>query len=93
MNAPVSKAQAEAELVDFVASLTHDPLGFVLGCFDWGSGELSEFDGPDEWQVDTLTKIGEQLKAGEISVQDAVQIAIASGHGIGKSALVSWIIL
>lgn len=93
MSAPVSKAQAEAELVDFVASLTHDPLGFVLGCFDWGVGELSEFDGPDEWQRDTLTKIGEQLKAGDISVQDAVQIAIASGHGIGKSALVSWIIL
>ena len=93
MNAPISKAQAEAELVDFVASLTHDPLGFVLGCFDWGVGELSEFDGPDEWQRETLTRIGDQLKSGEISVQAAVQIAIASGHGIGKSALVSWIIL
>lgn len=93
MSAPVSKAQAEAELVDFVASTSHDPLAFVLGAFEWGIGELSEFDGPDEWQRDTLNNIGQQLAAGEISVQEAVQIAIASGHGIGKSALVSWIIL
>lgn len=93
MSEPVSKAQAEAELVELVASLTHDPLGFVLGCFEWGKGELAKFDGPDDWQREILTDIGEKLRSGEVSVQEAIQIAVASGHGIGKSALVSWIIL
>lgn len=88
-----ASSKANAELIDFIAGFYHDPLGFVLAAFDWGKGELSDFDGPDQWQIDTLNAIGEKLKAGEITVQEAIQIAIASGHGIGKSALVSWIIL
>ena len=91
MSAPRNKVQDE--LIELVASWTHDPLGFVLGAFEWGTGELSEFDGPDEWQRGILATIGERLRAGEISVQEAIQVAVASGHGIGKSALVSWIIL
>lgn len=85
-------SKAELELVDFIAGFTHDPLGFVIAAFDWGEGELAKFKGPDEWQRDVLKEIGAKLKAGA-SVQDAIQIAIASGHGIGKSALVSWICL
>lgn len=73
--------------------MRHDPLGWVLGAFDWGKGELADFDGPDDWQRQTMEIIGEKLRAGEISVQEAIQVAIASGHGIGKSALVSWVIL
>lgn len=88
-----SKAQVEAELIELVASFTHDPLGFVLFAFEWGKGELKDFDGPDDWQRDILTGMGESLRAGELTVQEAIQIAVASGHGIGKSALVSWIIL
>jgi len=33
-----------------------------------------------------------QIKAG-MTVDKAIQIAVASGHGIGKSATVAWIIL
>lgn len=87
------QSNVQLELIEFIAGFHHNPLGFVLAAFEWGKGELSEFDGPDEWQRDILTKIGDQLKAGEIDVQEAIQIAVASGHGIGKSALVSWIIL
>lgn len=74
---------------------THDPLGFVLYAFPWGAGELKEFpDGPDEWQHDVLTEISQKLRSGELSGhEDAIQMAVASGHGIGKSALVSWVIL
>jgi len=88
-----ARAKVEAELIDTMVGYRHDPLGFVLFSFEWGKGELAEFDGPDQWQRETMGTLGEQLRAGEISVQEAVQIAIASGHGIGKSALVSWIIL
>lgn len=86
--------QAEEQLVEDIAGFTHDPLGFVLYAFDWGSGELTKFpDGPDEWARDTLNEIGDKLKAGVITgVSEAIQIAVASGHGIGKSALVAWLI-
>lgn len=45
--------------------------------------------GPDAWQVWVL----EQIKLKHFSVEEALQIAVASGHGIGKSALIAWIIL
>lgn len=59
--------------------------------FPWGEpGTLLENeDGPDDWQVEVL----EALSQGSVNVQEALQIAVASGHGIGKSALVAWILL
>ncbi|MCP4127330.1 MAG: terminase [Gammaproteobacteria bacterium] len=70
----------------------HDPLGWVEYSFPWGSGELANETGPRDWQRDTLISIGEQLKAGADREQ-VIREAIASGHGIGKSALVAWLIL
>lgn len=81
----------EAELIAWAAKFTHDPLGFVMFAFPWGSGELADHQGPDDWQRDELQAIGAKLKAGG-ELGAVVQEAIASGHGIGKSALVSWII-
>jgi hypothetical protein len=83
----------EQELIDAAAEFSTDPLGWVLFSFDWGVGELEKYsEGPDEWQRGILEQIGMKLKAGG-DIQDAIQIAVASGHGIGKSALVAWIIL
>ena len=81
------------EIIEHCALFSRDPLGFVLWAFDWGEGELEGHEGPDTWQIEILRDIGEGLKAGELSISQAVQIAVASGHGIGKSALVAWIIL
>ena len=39
----------KAELIEFIAGFTHDPLGFVVSCFPWGQGELANYTGPDEW--------------------------------------------
>lgn len=75
-----------------MGEFTHDPHGFVQFAFPWGSGELEGKEIRD-WQAEVLIEIGEALKVGAITVQEAVQIAIASGHGIGKSALVAWVIL
>lgn len=69
-----------------------DPLAFVQDCFPWGSGELSADKGPRDWQRDVLVGISNRLQSGD-TVDQAIQIATASGHGIGKSALVSWIVL
>lgn len=75
-------------LAEMLASYTHDPLGFVYAAFPWGEGELADTHAPEAWQADTLRAIGERLRAG-MSVREAV----ASGHGVGKSALVCWLIL
>lgn len=67
-----------------------NPLAFVLEMFPWGEDDspLYEQDGPDTWQVDVLNLLG---KSGDI--EGALRVAVASGHGIGKTALVAWVIL
>ena len=44
------------------------------------------------WQREQLEKIGEQLRAGG-DLGAVIREAIASGHGVGKSAFVAWLIL
>jgi hypothetical protein len=77
------------EISDLVASCHSDPYEFVCIMFPWGEGELEAFQGPDEWQ----TKILKGIRDGLLTVGEAIRIAVASGHGIGKSALVAWIVL
>lgn len=90
MTAPPMKT-AEDRLVMAMAGVSRDPLGFVLLAFPWRETNtiLEKEDGPDQWQRAVLNAI----KDGLITVQDAIRIAVASGHGIGKSALVAWLIL
>lgn len=73
-----------------------DPYGFVMWAFDWGYGELHGFDGPDTWQKEVMDSIGKRVKEAKFNGVDAVdpiRDATASGHGIGKSALTSWLVL
>jgi hypothetical protein len=74
-----------------IAQFTHDPLGYVLFVFPWGTGELSDSTGPRAWQRKVLNEIGEKLKAGA-TAGEVIRKAVASGHGVGKSALVAWLI-
>lgn len=76
-------------LLAWLAACTKDPVAFVLGAFPWGEGTLAKFPGPEGWQLDLLNDI----KAGLLTPNEAIQLATASGHGIGKSALVAWVIL
>jgi hypothetical protein len=77
-------------LVDWLASVSGDPLAYVLGCFPWGEPgtRLAAFTGPEPWQASILQRIRDGL----LTPDKAIQEATASGHGVGKSALVSWII-
>lgn len=72
-----------------MAAFHDDPLGFVRYAFAWGSGDLEGFAGPDAWQAAFLADLGK----GALTAKEAVRLAVASGHGVGKSALVAWIIL
>lgn len=83
------------ELLDGLARYRHDPLGFVLWAFPWGEKgtPLEDMDGPELWQREQLTRIGARLRAGAAENGDVITEDVASGHGIGKSAEVSWLIL
>lgn len=65
-------------------------MGFVLYAYPWGvEGTALEHEaGPDEWQLEVLNDI----KRGVLEKWPAIMEAVASGHGIGKSALIAWII-
>lgn len=70
--------------------LAADPLFWVMQKFPWGQiGQLLAETGPDDWQVEIL----QLVRDGLLDLDEALLIAIASGHGVGKSALVSWLIL
>lgn len=81
----------QTELLIALASFSKDPLGWVYFAFPWGQEgtDLENMTGPYEWQI----KVLEDLRDGLISIEDAIRIARTSGHGIGKSALVAWIVL
>lgn len=78
------------DLITLLAGYSKDPLGFVRWAFPWGEpGELAEQSGPELWQEEILAQLGDGL----IDVEGAIRLARTSGHGIGKSALVAWLIL
>ena len=78
-------SQQEKELAKVASDLRHDPLAFVY--FAWEGVK------PHDWQAEILTEIGDKLKAGEERSFAPILEAVASGHGIGKSCLVAWLIL
>jgi len=85
----------EVDLADQVSEFYDDPLGFVLWAFDWNEGDLEGFDGPDQWQVDLLSDLGEQVDDRDfngVDPVDPIQYAIASGHGIGKGSPCSTVV-
>jgi hypothetical protein len=67
-----------------------DPFTFVQKTFPWGKGELEGHAGPDAWQTNVLRAVAEHKASGST---EALRIAVASGHGVGKSALIAWLIL
>lgn len=81
----------DQRLLEWLAACNKDPLAFVLGAFPWGEPDtlLEKFEGPEDWQRDILI----QIRDGLLNPEEAIQLAVASGHGIGKSALVAWVIL
>lgn len=79
----------------------NDPLRFVLLVFPWGEkgGPLEKFpDGPDEWHRELFAGIKAHCEGNTYNrlrglPQKNFQAAVKSGHGIGKSACVAWLIL
>jgi hypothetical protein len=83
-----------ALLGEALADCQTDLNGFVRICYPWGEkGPLEDRTGPYEWQADALSDIGARLRAGYEPGNATMPVlkAISSGHGIGKSAFLSWL--
>lgn len=88
----------ETQLAIDISNFYADPLGYVRYAFPWGAAKttLAQEDGPDVWQEEELRAIGEQVIEAEQAIADgketsSIRRAISSGHGIGKTAYVSWV--
>src|SRR6516225_4886802 len=64
-----------------------DPVRFVETMFDWDGPELKG-KAPEPWQREVLCGVRDGLP-----LNKAVRLAVANGHGIGKTCLTSWIVL
>lgn len=81
-------------LLDDLARFSSDPKGFVKWAFPWGEPGtvLEDWAGPEQWQEGQQDRIGKRLRhAGANGC--VIEEDVASGHGVGKSAEVAWMIL
>jgi len=91
-------AEDEQELMARLWSpqIKDNPLAFVMLLFPWGvkGTPLEHFSGPRKWQREVLQDIAAHIKqnGGKIDF-DTLREAVASGRGVGKSAVVSWLVI
>lgn len=83
--------ETEGMLVDDIAGFDTDPAGFCGYAFGWGEGDLSAGSGVRPWQQQVLDAIGKHL-SDPLTRCNPCQVAVSSGHGIGKSALIGLLI-
>jgi hypothetical protein len=88
-----SKPDTLRMMAEDIAGFTHDPLGYAVYSFPWGEKNtpLADSEGPRRWQCEALEDIRQHLSNPAtrfLPYRDAT----ASGHGIGKSALIGMIV-
>ena len=91
-------AEQEKALMTEIWSMNvkDDPYNFVMFIFPWGQKDtpLEEFKGPRKWQEKILRDISISIQRNNGQVTpEMFRLAVASGRGIGKSALVAWLVL
>jgi hypothetical protein len=86
--APLRRSEYEAQLQQLAIRYRNDPLAFCLGAWRWGKGSLEDMQ-LKVWQRRRLDWIGQQLRAMEGQPHQKVRVATATGHGVGKSALMA----
>lgn len=78
-------ATADDLIIEQAALSQYDPGRWAAFAWDWGHGALEKHEGPRGWQSDVNRVIADHLADPETRFQP-LRIAVASGHGIGKSA-------
>lgn len=90
---PSSKEQ---ELLSKILEFKYDPAGYILYAFPWGTKNtpLANFACPRQWQLDVFEGVRKHLlvdlEKAKIGLPSTpIYLAISSGRGIGKSAMLA----
>ena len=89
------RRELNRQLAQIAAKYHFDPEGFADAAFRWGQGDLRGKT-LRTWQREFLRDFGEELRKRNFNGVDPVEpilMSVASGHGIGKSALSAIIII
>jgi hypothetical protein len=83
------------DIAEFVRSVHHDPLAFVLKAYPWQRpGTMLEHHiGPDRWQAEFLNWWGEELRRRHFDGHTPVmpiRKTVSKGHGVGGSVMAAW---
>jgi hypothetical protein len=97
----VARSDDESLMSDlWCEDIADNPMAFVRYAFPWGERNtpLEHFDGPRVWQCEILLDIRRHIaenknRAANGLPPEMFKLAVSSGRGIGKSALVAWLIL
>lgn len=87
----------DIKLIEAISECMYDPWRYALTMYPWGRSGTPYAnwpDGPDLWQATVLRDIGAHMLAvatGQ-TPDRTTQVAVRSGHGIGKSWLIQLII-
>ena len=77
-------------IIEYAKLFRRDPLAFVMVAFPWDvKGSIIYGRAPEPWQREFLRSVGNGLWTPERAIREAA----VSGNGVGKSTLVSWLIL
>lgn len=92
----LAKRHPDLELAEWARDCADDPLRFVMEAYPWREpGPLQDHDGPDIWQTRFLERLRDEVqKRGFDGVAPVapIRFATSSGHGIGKSVMVAWLV-
>lgn len=99
MNKPIYSSEDEGRLMGEVWSkrIADNPEAFVMMMYPWGvkGTPLESKKGPRAWQSKILRMIRDHIRDNKdkpIDLMEMLKAAVASGRGIGKSALVAWLV-
>ncbi|CAB4120814.1 hypothetical protein UFOVP5_51 [uncultured Caudovirales phage] len=79
---------SKADIAQEIFDCARNPYAYAVKAFPWGMGELVGMDGPRAWQREVMEEIAAHL-GNPATRHTPLRIARASGHGIGKSALIA----
>ncbi len=97
MKIPKYSAGDETSLMSRLWSkeIKNNPYAFVLLAYPWGQPgtPLAGFSGPRKWQRELLLQLAGHIDQNDGKIDyDMFRKVVSSGRGIGKSALVSWLV-
>lgn len=89
---------SDIDIIDAIPKFYDNPLGHTMFSYPWGQQgtPLHDESGPDTWQVEVLTELGQAIRDGMApgsAVQASLRLAVKAGNGPGKTALIAWIII